>query len=349
MRWGRIIRWTVWLGVPAAVAFVAYRHRDSLIGAAGLVATARWPWLLAGVAAIAGVYACRALVYGVPLRLLGYTVPRTFLWETALMSTSLHQLIPVGGASGYAFLTWALHQRGVPSGEASLVALIDTLSYAIALATLVVGGAVYLLTTGVLGSRSFVTSFGPGLVLVALAALVYWVQRDRARCSRVVLGVERRIARLFGTRRADAGIRSFLNDYFRGKSIIGKRPRPFARMIAFQYAAVLCDAAALYSAFLALGMLPGPWIVLLGFVLAMAGGAVASAPGGGGSFELIMAAFFADHGLGHAQAIAAAVLYRGVGFWLPVAVTLVLLLRLRHRRRDVRKTRRRSPAGAAGR
>ena len=50
-----------------------------------------------------------------------------------------------------------------------------------------------------------------------------------------------------------------------------------------------------------------------------------------------MAAFFADHGIGHAQGIAAAILYRSVAFWLPVALTLVLLLRLRHRRREVRK------------
>src|SRR5690349_22914893 len=51
--------------------------------------------------------------------------------------------------------------------RSSLVALIDTLSYAITLATLVIAGLLYLIATGVVGSRSLATSFGPASVLVA--------------------------------------------------------------------------------------------------------------------------------------------------------------------------------------
>jgi len=66
---------------------------------------------------------------------------------------------------------------------------------------------------------------------------------------------------------------------------------------------------------------------------------VVSAPGGGGSFELTMAAFFSQHGLERSQGIAAALLYRLVAFWFPVALSLPLLLNFRQRRRDVRKRR----------
>src|SRR5690349_5188083 len=287
MRGGRIVRWTIALAVPAAVGFVAWRNRHALGDAAALLLHARYPWLLVGAVAIAGVYGCRALVYGVPLELLKYSVPRSFLWQTALIATSLHQLFPIGGASGYAFLTWALHQRGVPSGEASLVALIDTLSYAAALATLVVAGASYLLAAGIIGSRSLVTSFAPGLLLVVLALGAYWLQRDAARCRRLVLAAARRVTRLVGVRSHTTGVEQFLDEYFRAKAILSRRPRAWAWMMSWQYVAVVCDASAVYAAFLALGALPRPWVVLLGFVLAMAGGAVASAPGGGGSFELI--------------------------------------------------------------
>jgi uncharacterized protein (TIRG00374 family) len=337
MSWGRLFRWSVGVAVPTAVAFVAWRNRHALGEAVALASHARYPWLLAGAGAIAAVYGCRALVYGIPLRLLGYSVPRWFLWQTALMATSLHQLLPTGGASGYAFLTWALHQRGVPPGEASLVALMDTLSYAAALATLVAGGVGYLLAAGIMGSRSLATAFAPGLVLVGLGLGVYWVQRDRARCRRAVLATHRRLAGLVGARGQPSTLQQFLDDYFKAKEILGRRGRAFARMMSWQYVAVACDAAAVYSVFVALGTWPPLWVVLLGFVLAMAGGAVAGAPGGGGSFELIMAGVFAEHGIAHAQGIAAAVLYRVVAFWLPVVVTLALLLRLRHRRRDIRK------------
>jgi uncharacterized protein (TIRG00374 family) len=337
--WRRLARWIVWAGVPSAVAVVAYRNHATLARAVALMRDARLEWLLPGVAAIALVYLCRGFVYGLPLTLLDYSFPRTFLWQTALMATSLHQLVPAGGASGYAFLTYALHQRGVPPGEASLVALIDTLSYAASLATLVVGSLVYLLAAGLVGSRSLVLALAPGLAIVALAAAAYVVQRDKSRCLRVVLAVERRVASLFGARWPEAPVRHFLDDYFRGKAILARKPSVFAAMMGFQYVAVCCDAAALYSAFLALGVLPRIWVVFMGFVMAMAGGAVASVPGGGGSFELIMAAFFSQHGLDPGQGTAAAILYRVIAFWLPVTTTLLLLLRLRRRRKEIRKRR----------
>jgi hypothetical protein len=50
-------------------------------------------------------------------------------------------------------------------------------------------------------------------------------------------------------------VRAFLDDYFRGKTLVARRRRAFAWMIGFQYVAVACDAAALYAAFLALGAL----------------------------------------------------------------------------------------------
>jgi glycosyltransferase 2 family protein len=111
-------------------------------------------------------------------------------------------------------------------------------------------------------------------------------------------------------------------------------------MLALQFLAIGGDALALYLCFVAIGVLPSPWTVLMGFVVAMSGAAVIGAPGGGGGFETIMSAFFATHGLRADQAIAAAVLYRLVAFWLPVAITPVVLFRLRRRRREIRAAKR---------
>jgi uncharacterized protein (TIRG00374 family) len=107
-------------------------------------------------------------------------------------------------------------------------------------------------------------------------------------------------------------------------------------MIALQYVALACDAGSFYLACLAVGVRPHPWVALMAFVLAMTGVAVVSVPGGGGSFELITASFFAAHGLEAGQGLAAAILYRVAAFWIPVLVSLVLLLRLRRRRREIR-------------
>ncbi|HEV8585920.1 MAG TPA: flippase-like domain-containing protein, partial [Methylomirabilota bacterium] len=103
-------------------------------------------------------------------------------------------------------------------------------------------------------------------------------------------------------------------------------------------ASVACDLLAVYVAFLALGLSPRPGIVVMGFVLAMSGLALMAVPGGGGSFETIMAAFYASHGLEPSQSIAVAILYRVVAFWLPVLVTAAILLWImRSRRRRIRR------------
>lgn len=323
--------------VPTAVGGLAYVHRDALVNAARLVAQVEIRWLLPAVVAIGGVYLCRAAVYRVPLAVLGFTFTRRFLLQTALVSTSLHQLLPTAGASGYAFITYALHQRGVATGQASLIALIDTLSYAVAVATLVVGALAYLAVAGLLDVPGMAGAFAPGIVLVVLAAGLWGLQRDQERFVSLVLRLQRRLGSLVGARWSQEPLRKFLAEYYEGKRLIRARPAAFVRMVVFQYLSTCCDAAAVYVAFLSLGLRPEIWVAFMGFVLAMAGLAVLSAPGGGGTFEAIMAAFFTQHGFEPAQGIAVAVIYRVVAFWLPVLASAVVLLRLRERRKEIRR------------
>ncbi len=127
-------------------------------------------------------------------------------------------------------------------------------------------------------------------------------------------------------------MRAFLREYYEGKRLIRGRRGMFSRMLGFQFLAVACDACALYMACLALDVTPPVWTVLMAFVVAMTGLAITGVPAGGGSFEAIMGTFFATHGFGPAQGIAAAVLYRIVAFWIPVALSLVFLLPRARRR-----------------
>jgi glycosyltransferase 2 family protein len=338
--------WLVWLIAPAGLAVAAYANRGALATGFGLVGHAKLGWLVPAAGAIAAVYLCRAMVYSIPLTVLGYSFTRSFLWATALVATSIHQMIPGGGAAGYTFLTFALHRRGVDSGRASLVALVDTLSNAAAVATLVVSSLVYLAGTGALHPGRLALAVLPGAALAGVAAWLYVLQRQRQRLSAFVLGAVGWLARVLGRQWSMEPVRSFLNEYYAGKDIIRRRPGAFWRVIALQYLALGCDAAALYMAFLALGAAPRAWVVLMGFVVAMTTLAVTAIPGGGGTFELAISVFFTRHGIESPVAIAAAVLYRVVAFWIPAMVSLAAVAWLRHGPRAIGPPRRRRPAGA---
>jgi hypothetical protein len=332
-----LLRLALWIAVPGVVAWVAWTHRESLAGALRLMRHAELRWLAGGAVAAATLYLCRAFVYRVPLRLLGYSAGLAFLWSAAMTTSALQQVLPAGGAVGYAFLTYAMHQRGVPAGRASLIALVDTLSYAFAVATLVIGSLVWLGVTGHLHLEAFRSLFLAGVVILAIGVWIYWLQRERRRFVPVVLRIGRRIVTSLGRRWREEPVRDFLDEFYRGKGLIRRRPRAFIGMIGLQYVAVACDAATLYAAFVALGQWPRPSIVFLGFVVAMGGAAAISVPGGGGTFETLMSAFFVSEGIPAADAIAATLLFRVITFWLPVAVAGLVLLRLRRRRHEIRR------------
>jgi uncharacterized protein (TIRG00374 family) len=333
------LRWTVWAIVFGVVAVIAWSNRAAVVAAFTLLPGARLPWLLAALAAIGLVYFCRSTVYGIPLRLLNYTVPRTFLWQAAIIASSLNQLLPSGGASSYAFLAYALHRRGVSTGQASLIAIIDTLSYACAAATVVIAALLYLGLGGGLPGRILLVGFGPGVAIVALAGLIYWLQRDRRRFVPLVLGLQRRIGALLGHDWPDAPTRTFLDDYYKGKDVISRRPRIFGRMVLLQYLAVGADGAALYLTLVSLGLHLEPAIVFLGFIVTQAASTVVNAPAGGGSFEVVMSAYFAGHGVEGSQAVAGALLFRLVSFWVPALASGGLLLNFRRRTREIRRHR----------
>lgn len=335
----RFLRWLFWAAIFGSVAFVAWSHRDALVRSITLVPQAHLPWLLLAIAGIGLLYLCRAIVYGIPLRLLDYTVPWTFLWQAAIIASAVTQLIPSGGASAYAFLAYALHRRGVPTGQASLIAIIDTLSYAFAAATLVLGALVYLGVGGGLPGKVLMLGFAPGVVVMGFGGGLYWLQRDRRRFIPLAVRLAGRLGFLFGRDGVEALGRAFLEDYYKGKEIIARRPRVFVRMVALQYLAVCADASALYLTFVSLGLWLDPVVVFLGFVVTLAAGAVVNAPAGGGSFEVVMTAFFAAQGVDTPRAIAGALLFRVVSFWIPVFISGLLVLNFRRRTREIRRRR----------
>lgn len=328
------VRTLLLLVLLAVVGGIAWANWGEIVRAVRLLGQVQLFWLLPAVAAIGGVYLCRSLVYDLTLRMMGHSLDRRFLWSTAMIATSLHQLVAIAGASGYAFLAYAFHLRGVPGGRASLVALIDTLSNVVSVATLVLIGLLYLALQGELGIQRVLGLAGAGAVLVPAGVFLFRLQSDQPRFVRFVLRVKNRLARWLGRDWSDETVCRFLDQYYEGKAVIRARRRVFCILVGLQYVAVICDCVALYAVFLSLGVLPPLWVVFMGFVLAMAGLQIVTLPGGGGSFEVILTAFFARNGIPTAVGIAVALLYRLAAFWLPVVASTVVLAAWRREQRS---------------
>jgi uncharacterized protein (TIRG00374 family) len=331
------VRWIFPFAVVGTVGLVAFRNYEQLLAAIRLMGRVS-PWLmLAAVAAIGGTFFSRGSAYRIALQAMGYTFGRPFLARTALVATSAHHLLPTGGASGYAAIMYTFHRRGVAAGQASILALVDTLSNAAALGSLVIVVLVRFAAEASLGASGLGVELLPGIGLLALAALLYYLQRDRERLWHFVRRCKDLVSRLVKGGWREEPIERFFDQYYEGKRLIVRKPQRFLRMVGWQYAAVACNCIALYSIFFALGSLPSPWILFAGLVLALAGVSIIAVPAGGGGFEVVMSSYFAMHGIATADSIAAALLYRLVSFWLPAIASIVVLARLRRHRRGALK------------
>jgi uncharacterized protein (TIRG00374 family) len=323
-------RWAylLWLPVPALVGLIAYRHQAALVPALQVLSQVSVWWLGLSVAGIAAVYLCRATLFAIPLRLLGYSLPRFFLWSTALVATSIHQAIPSVGMSGYAVLTYSFHRRGIRLAQASLVVCLDALSNLAVFATVVLGGFAYAAMARARPGNSMLLGFlmvaVAAAVLGLLAAYVYRLQRDERGFTERVLRLKQGVGSLLRRSWPDEPVVRFLRGYYQGKAAIRANRGVFSRMLGLQCLAVCCDLGALYASFLAIGLTLPVWVLLMGLMASTAGLVMSGAPGGGGSFEAIMTAFLVGHGVGKVDAIAGVIVYRFVAFWLPLSASALL-------------------------
>jgi uncharacterized protein (TIRG00374 family) len=321
----REARLALYAALVAALALLAWQHAADVRRAVALATRASGAWLAIGALATLAVSLVRGLVFGIALDALGFAVRMRRLWLTAYVASCVDQLLPAGGASGFAYSTSAFTRRGVPTGQASLVALLELVTYGVAVATVFFVASARLAWQGRLPTAGALGVLAPGALLAGAAAWIYCVQRDEARCRGLARRWGERLARLLRRRWTPARLDAFLDQYYRGTAVIDGRV--LGRMIGVQYLALLGDVAALYAMFAAVGAHPPLLPLLVGFVLATAGLALVAAPAGGGSFEVILTGYLTLHGIAPAAVIAAALLFRLISFWIPALTCLPLLLR----------------------
>jgi uncharacterized membrane protein YbhN (UPF0104 family) len=126
-------------------------------------------------------------------------------------------------------------------------------------------------------------------------------------------------ALVFGRRRLAAVLRDVR------KQVLSYRLRPWSLAGALSTSMLLtaCNVLCLYVCLHALGLsLPLP-VVLVVFTLGVSAGEVVPTPGGLGGFEAGLAAGFVAYGIDPSQALATAILYRLVSYWLPIVAGLI--------------------------
>ena len=288
--------------------------------AVALVGAATVGWLLAWAVSLYTVLG----VLGV-----GCSYPSAFLLFSG--ATFANNVTPFGQAGGEpitAFLisrvTDAEYERGLAA-----IASVDTLNF-VPSVTIALLGAGYFATEVALGAnRNLLVAVGGVVALAILVpSSVYLGWRRRyglearivSGVTPIVRGLGRRLPRVSAP--TPDGIEARIDNFFRAIERVADNPRVLAIALGASTAGWLCQTAALWVAFEAIGVsVPVSVVFVVVPVGAIAG--VTPLPGGAGGIETVLVVLLLAAPLPQvtqAAAVAAVVVFRGAVYWLPVLI-----------------------------
>ncbi len=257
-------------------------------GARAAPAAAAAALTFATFAAAAGTYvflAFRPLSYG-----------RTLVIQLA--ATFVNRLLPAGlGALGANYL-YLRHERYSAAQAGSMVGinnLLGLLGHSLLLAAVLIVSSEKALAPAGHHAADAILIVKAGLAILAVAALA---------------------GLFFGRRRVQkalVGVRKQLLSYRR-------RPASLVAALSTSLALTACNVSALYFCAHSLNVHLPFAVVMLVFTFGLSAGSAVPTPGGLGGFEAGLAAGFVAYGISPAPALAIALLYRLISYWLPLLV-----------------------------
>ncbi len=326
-------RWLLAL-VAAAALWFAYRQRAELGAVWAAWSAAKLGWLAAALLLQAGFQLATAALYRASLAVAGAQTTVATMAPTYLGAMAVNVAAPSGGATGTTWMVDRLAQRGLPPARSaaglvlgralSFSSFLVVMILAVVLlgggdgvsATLVPGGAI-------VGVVAVAVVAGAHLALLALAAraparLAAWLARAEALHERwrARWRPEARPATWSGSVSAELG-----------DAARAVWAAPGAVLVAWCWGllAYALDLACLRAVFAAFDVAIDAGPMIAGYALGTLFWVVPITPQGIGLVEGAMAAAFTGLGVTGASATAVAIAFRGVNFWLPLAVGVAAL------------------------
>jgi uncharacterized protein (TIRG00374 family) len=226
--------------------------------------------------------------------------------------------IPSAGASGVVLRVRYLGQSGY-TAEASVFTLaLESLFLGVIMTSVSLLGIGYLLGSQQLSSSQIRLLGMFAFVMLTLLVLVVCTVWKRERLRRLVLGLATRWNRLAVRLRRTLIIYESVNQrvdiFYDGLSNYTLPPLILA--VAFTIMRVVLDVATLGACFMAFTYTAPLGILLTGYGLMLALSGLGALPGGLGMADLSLAVVYARLGAPGAVAVAAALAYRLIAFWL---------------------------------
>ena len=306
------------LAALAVLLYLFWPLVGELRKAGPLFRNAHWGWL--GIAVIIQVisYACLAQLNRLFLRPFPGRIGLLRMMAILPAFAFIEVAIPSAGASGVVLRVRYLGQSGY-TPEASVFTLaLESLYLGVIMTAVSLLGVGYLLSNRQLSTTQISLLALAVCLLLALFALAVWVSRDRERMRRLILYLAKRwnrlALRLRQTPLEGESVNRRVDSFYDGLS--NYTFQPLLQGLVFTILRVVLDIATLAACFMAFIYIVPLGILLTGYGLMLSLSGLGALPGGLGMADLSLAVVYARLGAPGAVAVAAALAYRLIAFWL---------------------------------
>ena len=294
----------------------------------------RWAWILAA-AGVQGLYfLVLTAVYRSAFGTVGVPSRLRQLLPIVFASVAVNVATPAAGFGGAALFVDDAARRGQAAGRAAAGMLLALIADLAAFLLVLAVGLVVLFTHHDL--RPYEVAAAAALFgVIALLSLVLLAGLWRPRWVRLLLGwveaAQQRMVRVFPGRRGSAGswAERTASEFRDAAAAVMAHPWDFVRTVAVALGAHLIDLAGLYLLVVAFYRPVGLGVLVAGYAMGILFWNISITPQGIGVVEGVMTLVFASLGIPIERAAVITLAFRGLTFWLPMAVGFLILRRLR--------------------
>jgi len=285
-------------------------------------------WLVVSMCFAVSSYTFMALTLWEVLRILGISLPFMETAGIAFVSTTVNYFVSSGGISGFATRAHLLGKRKVPYGASVTSSVVITVLIYLALAFIVVQGAVLQFLQTPDFNKSMVEAIIGVAAVLGFAftlTLLFFHHELRAAWARKAFLAVNHVIYFFS--RKEVPHENFLKfeaQLDEGIRTIHGRRFELSKVLAYVFCDWFSNILILYFAFKAVGVSLGATTLIAGFAFGMLMTIIPILPGGLGAMEAAMTAAFSGMGIPVAQALTASLMFRLFYYLLPAFASVFI-------------------------
>jgi len=285
-------------------------------------------WLVLSLSFAVSSYTFMGFTLWEVLRILGIRLPFIEVAGIAFVSTTVNYFVSSGGISGFATRAHLLGKRNVPYGASVTSSVVITVLIYLALAVIVVEGAVLQFMQTPDFNRSMTEALiGVAAVLgfaFTLTLLFFHHELRSAWARRIFLMVNHVIFFFSKKEIPHENFKKFERQLDEGIRTIHSRKFELPKVVGYVFCDWVSNILILYFAFKAVGVSLGATTLIAGFSFGMLMTIIPILPGGLGAMEAAMTAAFSGMGVPVGQALTASLLFRLFYYLLPALASIFI-------------------------